>query len=52
MGVVLMRGGRPICYHSEVFHGKFYKEIYAMVQAMKKWKHDMMEKETLLYIDH
>jgi len=22
MGVVLMRGGRPVCYHSELFNGE------------------------------
>ena len=25
MGVVLMQGGRPISYHSELFHGALFK---------------------------
>jgi len=37
MGAVLMQGGRPISYHSEVFHGEvlnyptYDKELYAIV---------------------
>ena len=58
MGVVLMQGGRSVCYHSEVFHGAFLnyptydKELYAMVQAVKKWKHYLMGKETIIHIDN
>lgn len=58
MGTVLMQGGRPISYHSEVFHGVVInyptddKELYAMVQAMKNWKHYMMGKETIIHIGH
>jgi hypothetical protein len=58
MGVVLMQGGRPVYYHFEVFHGVVLnypthdKEIYALVQAIKKWKHYLMGKETIIYIDH
>jgi hypothetical protein len=51
MGVVLMQGGKPVCYHFELFNGGFYKtydkELYAMVQYVKKWKHYLMGKETL-----
>nr|KUM49390.1 hypothetical protein ABT39_MTgene3939 [Picea glauca] len=25
MGVVLMQGGRPISYHSELFHGAIFQ---------------------------
>jgi hypothetical protein len=58
MGAVLMQGGRPICYHSEVFHGEvlnyptYDKELYALVQAVKKWKHYLMGKETIIHTDH
>jgi hypothetical protein len=46
--VVLMKGGRHVCYHSEIFHGEvlnyptYDKELYALVQVFKKWKHYMM----------
>ncbi len=58
MGVVLMQGGRHVCYHFEVFHGAvlnyptYDKELYAMVKDVKKWKHYLMRKETLIHIDH
>lgn len=53
-----MRGGRPICYHSKVFHGEFLnygtyeKELYALVKMVKKWKHYLMGKEILIHMDH
>jgi hypothetical protein len=58
MGEVLMQGGRPICYHSKVFHGAvlkyptYDKELYALVQDIKKWKHYLMGKETIIHTDH
>jgi len=50
MGTILMQGGRPICYHFEVFHGAicnyltYDKELYDLVQVVKKWKHYLIEK--------
>ena len=58
MGVVLMKGGRPTWYHSEVFHGAVLnyptndKELYAMMQVVKKWKHYLMRKETIFQTYH
>jgi hypothetical protein len=58
MGVVLMQGGKSICYHSEMFHGgvlnypTYDKELYALVQVVKKWKHYLMGKETIIHTDH
>jgi hypothetical protein len=58
MGVVLMQGGRLLCYHSKIFHGEvisyrtYDKELYALVKFCKRWKHYMMGKETIIHIDH
>jgi len=58
MGVVLIQGGRLVCYHSKVVHGAvlnyptYDKELYAMVQDVKKWKHYLMGKETVIHIDY
>ena len=58
MGVVLMLGGRPICHHYEVFHGAilkyptYDKELYALVQVVRKWKHYLMGKEIINHMDH
>jgi hypothetical protein len=49
-----MRGGKPICYHSEMFHGgvlnypTYGEELYAPFQSLKKWKHYSMGKETII----
>jgi hypothetical protein len=45
MGEVLLQHGKPICFHSETFNGvvinypTYDKELYALVQSVKKWKH-------------
>jgi hypothetical protein len=57
MGEVLMQGGRIIFYHYEIFHRVVFnyptydKELYALIQVVKKWKHYMMGKETIIHMD-
>jgi hypothetical protein len=47
-----------VCYHFETFHGgvlnyaMYYKEIYALIQVVKKWKHYLMGMETIIHTDH
>jgi hypothetical protein len=58
MGEVLMQGGRTICYHYETFHGAvlnypaYDKELYALIQVVKKWKHYLMGKDTITHTYH
>jgi hypothetical protein len=58
MGSILMQGGRSVCYHSEIFHGvvlnysTYNKELYVLVQAVKKWKHYLMGKVTIINTYH
>ena len=58
MGVVLMQQKKPICYHSEKFsqpvinYPTYDKELYALVQSVKKWKHYLISKETIIHTDH
>jgi len=58
MGVVLIQHGQPICYHSKTFNFEvvnyrtYDKELYALVQSVKKWKCYLMGKETVIHIDH
>ena len=58
MGVVLMQEGKHVCNHYEVFHGEFLnyptydKELYALVQYLKKWKHYLMGKGTIIHTGH
>lgn len=54
MGPVLMQHG----YHHETFTNAIInyptcgKELYALVQSVKKWKHHLMGKEMIIHIDH
>ena len=58
MGVVLTQHGKPICYHFETFNSAvvnyptYDKELYALVQRVKKWKRYLMGKETIIHTDH
>jgi hypothetical protein len=58
MGVILMQYRKPICYHSENFnqfvvnYPTYDKELYALVQSVKKWKHYLLGKGTIIHTDH
>ena len=58
MGAILMQLKKPICYHFETFskaiinYPTYDKYLYALVQSVKKWKHYLMGKETIIHIDH
>jgi hypothetical protein len=58
MGAVLMQCRNPICYHSETFNQVVVnyptsdKELYAVVQSVKKWKHYLLGNETIIHTDH
>ena len=50
-----MQGGKPVYYHSETFlvaisnYPTYDKELYALVQSIKKWKHYLMGKEIVIH---
>jgi hypothetical protein len=58
MGEVLLQHGKPICFHSKTFnrvvinYPTYDKELYALVQSVKKWKHYFLGKETIVHTDH
>ena len=58
IGVVLSQEDRPISYFSEKLnetrrkYSSYDKEFYAVVQALKKWRHYLMSKEFVLYSDN
>ena len=58
MGVLLMQHGKPICFHSETFNSSvvnyptYDKELYELVQSVKKWKHYLLDNEIVIHIHH
>jgi hypothetical protein len=58
MGAVLMQYRKPICYHSKTFnqvvvnYPTYDKDLYALVQSVKKWKHYLLGKETIIHTYH
>ncbi|XP_076898116.1 uncharacterized protein LOC143551604 [Bidens hawaiensis] len=58
IGGVLSQGGRPIAYFSEKLTGAKLRystydlEFYALVQAVKHWRHYLFHKEFVLFTDH
>ena len=58
MGAVLLQHGKPICFHSETFNGDvinyptYDKELYALVQSVKKRIHYLLGKKTIIHTDH
>jgi hypothetical protein len=58
IGAVLSQEDRLIVYFSEkmnevkVKYSTYDKEFYAIIQALKKWRHYLISKEFVLYSDN
>ncbi|GKA18995.1 transposon ty3-I gag-pol polyprotein [Tanacetum coccineum] len=58
IGAVLLQEGRPITFHSEKLNearqkwSTYEQELYAVVQAIKKWEHYLIQREFVVYSDH
>jgi hypothetical protein len=58
IGAILSQDNKPISYFSEKLNDKklkysmYDKEFYAVIQALKKWRHYLVPKEFVLYSDN
>ena len=54
IGAVLSQDNRPVVYFNEKLndakekYSTYEKEFYAMIQALKKWRHYLIPKESLV----
>jgi len=58
IGEILSQEGRPVAYFSEKLNEAkqkylvYDKEFYALVQALKYWRHYLLPREFMVYTDH
>lgn len=58
IGIVLSQEGKPVAYFSQKLAGArgrystYDVEFYAVVQAIRHWRHYLFQREFILYSDH
>jgi len=58
IGGVLTQEGHPIAYFNEILndakqkYSTYDKEFYAVIQALRYWRHYLLPQEFILFSDH
>ena len=58
LSAMISQSGHPIVFHSETFsdtvrrYSMHEKELYAIVQALKQWRHYILGREMVILTDH
>ena len=58
LGAVITQSGHPVAFHYKTFndtvrkYSTYEKELYAIVQGLKQWRHYILDKETFIFTDH
>ena len=58
LGAVITQSGHPVVFHSKNFkdivirYSTNEKKLYAIMQALKQWRHYILGKETVILTDH
>ena len=58
LSTVITQSSHPVAFHSKTFsdmvrrYSMYEKELYAIVQALKQWRHYIIGRETVILIDH
>ena len=58
LGAVITQCGQTVAFHYKIFNGTirryltYAKDLYVIVQALKKWRHYILGKETIILIGH
>ena len=58
LSVVITQSSHPIVFHSKSFsdtvriYSTYEKKLYAIVQALKQWRHYILGKEIVILTDH
>lgn len=58
IGAILSQEGKPIAFHSEKMnetkrkYSSYDLELYALVQALRKWRHYLLPKEFMVFFDN
>jgi hypothetical protein len=58
IGAVLSQEGQPVAFHSETLdeakrkYSSYDLEMYALVQALRKWRHYLLPKEFIVYTNN